>query len=92
MLKVNCDAAVDNNKKLMGVAIIAKDHEEKVLASMCSTKPYISNLFVPKAVAAWKMIYFVGTWVFKINFSREMRWKLFMHCRKQGVVGVGMSI
>jgi len=42
----------------MIVGIIAKDHEGKVLVSMCSTKLYISDLLVAEALAAWKVVTF----------------------------------
>lgn len=40
------------------MGIIAKDHDGNILASMCSTKPYISDPFVAEVVAAWKVVKF----------------------------------
>jgi hypothetical protein len=45
MIRINWNATVDKNKKRIGVGIIAKDHDGNALASMCSTKPYIFELF-----------------------------------------------
>jgi len=54
---------VDKNKKI-GVGIIARDHEGKVMASMCTTKPYISD----PEVTDWK----------GVEFSRDMRFQNIM--------------
>lgn len=62
-IKINQNADVDKNKK-MGVGIIARDHERKVMASMCTTKPYI---FDPE-VTDWK----------GVEFSRDMRFQNIM--------------
>lgn len=55
VFKINCDAAVDETKKLMGVSIIVWDHKGQVLATICSSKPYITNPTIVEAHAAWKV-------------------------------------
>lgn len=62
-IKINQDVAVDKNEKI-GVGIIARDHEGKVIASTCTTKPYI---FYPE-VTDWKVV----------EFSRDMRFQNIM--------------
>lgn len=42
----------------MGVSVIARDHEGKVLATLCSSKPYITNPTVADAFFAWKAVEF----------------------------------
>jgi hypothetical protein len=50
----NWDAALDKASKLMGVGVIIRDYEEKVLATMCSIMRYITNSAVAEAFAAWQ--------------------------------------
>lgn len=45
------NAVVDKNQKMMGVGIIVRNYEGKMLASMCATKPYNSDPSV-KMIAA----------------------------------------
>lgn len=52
---------MDKNEKNMGVVIIARDYEGKVMALMCTTKPYISD----SAIAAWKMMEFSRDLIFQ---------------------------
>ncbi len=40
---MNWDAVVDRKQKMVGVGIIAHDHNGKVLASMCFSHWYISD-------------------------------------------------
>jgi hypothetical protein len=50
--------AIDKTRKKMGVSVIARDHEGKVLATLCSSKPYITNPIVADAIFAWKAVEF----------------------------------
>lgn len=50
--------AIDKTKKKKHVGVIVKDHEGKVLATMCSSKPYITDLIVVHAYAIWKAVEF----------------------------------
>lgn len=47
----------------MGAGVIVRDHEGKLLASMCSSKPYIIDLMVTKALADGKQSNFVEIWI-----------------------------
>jgi hypothetical protein len=38
----------------MGVGIIDRDHEVNVLATMCSTKPFIVDPTIVEGYGAWK--------------------------------------
>lgn len=42
VFKINWDTSIDKTKK-MSVSIIVRDHERKVMATMCSSKPYIKD-------------------------------------------------
>jgi hypothetical protein len=48
MIKCNWDAG-----RRMGVGIIFRTHEGEVMATECSTKPYITDPQTAEAVAAW---------------------------------------
>lgn len=57
-IKFNWNIAVDINKKQMGVGIIARDHEDKVKASLYTIRPYIFDPTTAEAVAVWKVVEF----------------------------------
>jgi hypothetical protein len=48
--KVNRDATIlmDETTQKMGVGVIVRDHEDNVLVTMSSSKPYIIDLVVTK--------------------------------------------
>jgi hypothetical protein len=46
---------INKTRKKMGVGIIARNHE-KGIATICLSKPYIIDLTVAKAFAAWKIV------------------------------------
>jgi hypothetical protein len=50
--KLNWDAALDKNQRLIGVGIVARDSEGKVIAVMCSSQRYISDSSVAEAFGA----------------------------------------
>jgi hypothetical protein len=50
--KLNWDAALDKNQRLIGVGIVARDFEGKVIAAMCSFQRYISDSSVAEAFGA----------------------------------------
>lgn len=56
--KINWDAAIDKLRKLMGVGVIVRDHEGKVMATMCSPMKYITDPTVVEAFAAWRTVGF----------------------------------
>lgn len=58
MFKINRDAVIDNSKKLMGVGMIVRDHEGKVLAPLYSLKQFIIDPTTAEAYAAWKAMKF----------------------------------
>jgi hypothetical protein len=49
---LNWDAALDKNQRLIGVGIVARDFEGKVIAAMCSSQRYISDSSVAEAFGA----------------------------------------
>jgi hypothetical protein len=57
-------------KNKMRIWIIARDLEGKVLTSLCSTKPYIFDLSIADAVAAWKVVQFNRDLGFPKYFDR----------------------
>jgi hypothetical protein len=50
VININWDMVIDTSTKNMGASTIVKDHEGKVLAFMCSSKPYIIDLTITKAL------------------------------------------
>jgi hypothetical protein len=42
----------------MGVGIIAQDHEGKIIAARCLSRPYITDPTTAEALAAWKLAEF----------------------------------
>ena len=66
--------------------MLARDQEGRVMASICSAKPYISDLTV-----AWMWWSSVQIWVTKISLWREMCWKLFLLCEEMSAVGADMD-
>ena len=54
--KLNWNASLDGEHKLMGIGIVVRDHEGSVLAAMCSTKDYITDPGNAKALAAWHVV------------------------------------
>lgn len=49
--KLNWDAAIAADRKLMGIGVIARDYEGRVLATQCLTKPYVRDSGVAEAMA-----------------------------------------
>lgn len=58
VIQINWDATIDETLKVIGVCVIVRDHEEKVLEIMCLTNPYITDPIVAKAFAACKEVKF----------------------------------
>lgn len=56
VVRVNWNAAIDKSTQKIGVGAIARNHKGNVLASLCSSKPYISDMTVAEAYAAWKVV------------------------------------
>lgn len=56
VIKVNWNAAIDKSREMMGVGVTIRDHDGNVLATMCSSKPYIVNPTATEASATWKSI------------------------------------
>jgi hypothetical protein len=52
-VKINWDATLDHKKKLMGVGVVVRDCTGGVVATQCSTRPYINDSTVAEALAFW---------------------------------------
>ena len=50
-VKINWDAALDKKRKLMGVGVVVRDCTGGVIASQCSTRPYINDPAVAEVMA-----------------------------------------
>lgn len=60
-LKVNWDATIDHQWVKVGMGIVALDHEGRVVAALCSSKPFhLSPTFV-EAFVAWRIAEFCTT-------------------------------
>jgi hypothetical protein len=57
-VKINWDAALDGQNRLMGVGIIARDSNGRVVAAMCSFLPYIKDPSVAEAIGAKRAVEF----------------------------------
>jgi hypothetical protein len=57
-VKINWDAALDCQNRLMGVGIIVRDSMCRVVAVMCSTLPYIKDPTVAEAIGAKRAVEF----------------------------------
>jgi hypothetical protein len=55
-LKINWDVAIGERQQSMGMGFILRDHLGGVLASHCSTKPFISDPGIAKVLVACKML------------------------------------
>jgi hypothetical protein len=57
VIKVNWDVVIDSsNKKIDSVGTIVRDQQGNVLASLCSSKPYIIDLAVAEAYTTEKVV------------------------------------
>lgn len=52
MIKINWNASIEKTRKKMGVGVIARGNEGKVLATMYSSKLYIIDVIVDEAFSA----------------------------------------
>lgn len=52
------DAAIDTSNKKMCVGAIVRNYNGNMLASLCSSKPYITDPIVDEAYATWKALKF----------------------------------
>jgi len=57
-IKLNWDAALDRTNKVMGVGVIARDHEGSVKASKSILVPYVSDPAIAEALGAQKGVEF----------------------------------
>jgi hypothetical protein len=55
-VKINSDATVELQKNMMGIGVIARDHEGNVLAMLCTKKEHISDPTMAEAVVAWRAV------------------------------------
>jgi ribonuclease HI len=60
IMKLNWDAAIDRNKKLMGIGIVVRDFTGEVVATQCTTKAYVCNPVVAEAMALWTAVVLLG--------------------------------
>lgn len=58
--KINWDAAIAIDKKLMGVGVIIRDFEGGVLATQCMTKPFVRDLRVAETMALRAVVLLMG--------------------------------
>jgi hypothetical protein len=56
VVKVNWDAALDKDTKMMGVGVIVRDERGDVLATLCTTIPFVTDPTIAEAIAAWKAV------------------------------------
>jgi hypothetical protein len=57
-VKINWDAALDVQNRLMGIGIIARDSAGRVMAAMSSVVPYIKDPTVAEAIGAKRAVEF----------------------------------
>jgi hypothetical protein len=53
VIKINWDATLDPHTGMAGLGIVARDHEERVLAMTSSTCQHISHSTTAETLAAW---------------------------------------
>ena len=58
IIKVNWDAAVDGKQKRIGIRVVARNHDGRVLAMMSKIMEYIQDLVTAKALASRRAIKF----------------------------------
>lgn len=58
VIKLNWDAALNEYAHMMGVGILAHDSGGYVVATMCTTIPFITDPTMAEATAAWKAVLF----------------------------------
>lgn len=56
--QIKWDAALDHRRKLVGVSVIVRDFEGKVLAIMCYSRRFIIDQTMTEAYEAWKAVSF----------------------------------
>lgn len=56
--KINQDATIDKAKKLIGVGVIVRDGEGKVLTALHSSQMYLTNPTIAKNYATSKVVQF----------------------------------
>jgi ribonuclease HI len=64
-VKLNWDAAIDKEKKIMGVGVVVRDYSGGVIAMKCLTCSYICEPVVVEAMAVWTASKLVGLLGFK---------------------------
>jgi hypothetical protein len=55
---VNWDATIDSKSKRIGMGILARGHDEMIVAAMCSSKPFHLDPASAKAYVAWRLASF----------------------------------
>jgi hypothetical protein len=56
VLKANWDAAVDGRRKKIGIGVIVRDHEARVIAMLSETKDFIKDPATAEALAARRAV------------------------------------
>lgn len=56
--KIYWNTAIDKSRKMMGVGVIVKDYECKVLAVMGTSRMHIIDLTMAEGYSAWKAVLF----------------------------------
>jgi hypothetical protein len=57
-VKINWDAFVDKGRNLMGMGIMVRDCEGRLIAALCIPQNFIVDPATAEALAAWKMVKF----------------------------------
>ncbi|XP_062154522.1 uncharacterized protein LOC133862691 [Alnus glutinosa] len=57
-IKINWDAALDGGRKLMGIGIIARDHQGRVRAAKCEILPHVRDPVAAEAIGARSAVSF----------------------------------
>jgi hypothetical protein len=55
-VKINWDASVDKGRNLMGMGIVARDCEGRLIAALCVPQKFMVDPATAEALAAWKMV------------------------------------
>ena len=58
VVKINWDASVDKERRLVGMGIVVRDFEGKIIAALYASKQFIVDLATAEAMAAWRMVEF----------------------------------
>lgn len=90
-IKINWDAAIDNNGGRMGVGIVARDHQGVVLGASCMTRAYVTNPATAEAEERGKQRSSGEGWDSQKSYLKVTRLRWFNYYGRRRHAGIAMG-